>query len=157
MNLRVALPFVATMLLALTQPLFSQSTNRWRVFSRTDGLADNACVSVTLGASGNVLVRHLKSPDISILDGYEVNTVPGPGLNRKRVYESPGGQLWSVSPDGLEEFREHLGGALTITLLKGIGQGFEAHEMSLPKVIESIYELQARNAQRAQKLARAIG
>src|SRR4051812_8103317 len=29
--------------------------------------------------------------------------------------------------DGLEEFREHLGGELTITLLKGIGAGFEAH------------------------------
>jgi len=29
--------------------------------------------------------------------------------------------------------------------------------MILPKVIESIYELQDRNAQRTQKLARAIG
>ena len=106
MNLRVALPFLATTLLALGQPLFAQSTNRWRVFSRTDGLADNACVSVTPGAGGNILVRHLRSPDISILNGYDVSTVPGPGLNRKRVYESPGGQLWSVSNDGLEEFRD---------------------------------------------------
>lgn len=30
---------------------------------------------------------------------------------------------------GLEEFREHLGGELTITLLKGIGHGEEVHEM----------------------------
>lgn len=30
---------------------------------------------------------------------------------------------------GLEEFREHLGGKLTITLLNGIGQGEEVHEM----------------------------
>ena len=30
---------------------------------------------------------------------------------------------------GLEEFREHLGGELTITLLNGIGQGEEVHEM----------------------------
>jgi len=106
MNLRVALPFLATLLLASGESLFAQSTNRWRIFSRTDGLSENPCVSVTLGASGNVLVRHLKSPEISILNGYEVTTVPGPGLNRKRVYESPGGQLWSVSPDGLQEFRE---------------------------------------------------
>src|SRR5262249_6112708 len=28
---------------------------------------------------------------------------------------------------GLEEFREHLGGQLTITLLRAIGQGFEVH------------------------------
>jgi 3-dehydroquinate synthase len=46
---------------------------------------------------------------------------------------------------GLEEFREHLGGELTITLLKGIGQGIEVHDMNLPKVIESIYELQERH------------
>ncbi|WP_316830505.1 3-dehydroquinate synthase [Pedobacter aquatilis] len=30
---------------------------------------------------------------------------------------------------GLEEFREHLGGALTITLLTGLGSGEEVHEM----------------------------
>jgi 3-dehydroquinate synthase len=30
---------------------------------------------------------------------------------------------------GLEEFREHLGGKLTITLLNGIGSGVEVHEM----------------------------
>lgn len=30
---------------------------------------------------------------------------------------------------GLEEFREHLGGKLTVTLLRGIGSGFEIHEI----------------------------
>jgi 3-dehydroquinate synthase len=53
---------------------------------------------------------------------------------------------------GLMEFREHLGGELTITLLKAIGQGFEVHEMNLPKVIEAIYELQERHAARARKV-----
>ncbi len=51
---------------------------------------------------------------------------------------------------GLEEFREHLGGQLSITLLKGIGQGFEVHEMNLPKVVAAIYELQERHARRAK-------
>src|SRR5438876_12135412 len=59
--------------------------------------------------------------------------------------------------DGLEEFREHLGGKLAITLLQGIGKGFEAHEMSLPKVTEAIYELRDRNGQRAEKVLRATG
>jgi len=58
--------------------------------------------------------------------------------------------------DGLEEFREHLGGELAITLLKGIGQGFEVHEMNLPKVVEAICELEQRAAQRA-KIHRAFG
>ena len=32
--------------------------------------------------------------------------LPGPGPSRYRVYESPGGQLWSVVPSGLQEFRD---------------------------------------------------
>jgi 3-dehydroquinate synthase len=56
---------------------------------------------------------------------------------------------------GLEEFREHLGGELTITLLKGIGQGFEVHEMNLPRVIESIYELEERHQQSPRKIVYA--
>ncbi len=57
--------------------------------------------------------------------------------------------------DGLEEFREHLGGQLAITLLKGIGCGFEVHEMAASKVIEGIYELKERHARRAQVISRA--
>src|SRR6267142_1447852 len=55
---------------------------------------------------------------------------------------------------GLEEFREHLGGELTITLLKGIGKDVEVHEMRLPKVVEAIHELQSRSAARGQKVVR---
>lgn len=51
---------------------------------------------------------------------------------------------------GLEEFREHLGGELTITLLKGIGEGFEVHEMHAPTVRASIGELEERHRQRAK-------
>lgn len=58
--------------------------------------------------------------------------------------------------NGLEEFREHLGGELAITLLRGIGQGFEVHEMCLPRVVEAIYELQERHTRRA-KIHRAYG
>lgn len=58
--------------------------------------------------------------------------------------------------NGLEEFREHLGGQLAITLLKAIGQGFEVHEMNFPKVVEAIYELQERHTRRA-KICRAVG
>jgi 3-dehydroquinate synthase len=59
--------------------------------------------------------------------------------------------------DGLEEFREHLGGELTITLLKQIGKGFEVHEMSLAKIVEAIYELKKRHEQRDRKILRATG
>ena len=46
---------------------------------------------------------------------------------------------------GLEEFREHLGGELTITLLKEIGRGVEVHEMQPEKIIASIHELEHRS------------
>jgi len=45
---------------------------------------------------------------------------------------------------GLEEFREHLGGELTITLLKEIGRGMEVHEMNQAKIVEAIQELRGR-------------
>ena len=59
--------------------------------------------------------------------------------------------------DGLEEFREHLGGELTITLLRQIGKGFEIHEMNLPKVVDAIYELKQRHEQGGRKILRATG
>lgn len=42
---------------------------------------------------------------------------------------------------GLEEFREHLGGELTITLLAGLGQGIEVHQMDEARVLDSIADL----------------
>ncbi len=45
--------------------------------------------------------------------------------------------------EGLEEFREHLGGTLTITLLKKIGSRFEVHEMNEELVLKSIERLKA--------------
>lgn len=39
---------------------------------------------------------------------------------------------------GLEEFREHLGGQLTITLLQGIGKPIDVHEMNYEVLISAI-------------------
>src|SRR5690606_39877255 len=45
--------------------------------------------------------------------------------------------------EGLEEFREHLGGELTIMLLEGIGQGREVHEMDKTLVLEAVQRLKS--------------
>jgi 3-dehydroquinate synthase len=42
---------------------------------------------------------------------------------------------------GLEEFAEHLGGELTITLLEKIGRGVEVHQMDEAKIVAAIHEL----------------
>lgn len=42
---------------------------------------------------------------------------------------------------GLNEFREHLGGELTLTLLESIGQGVEVHQVDLSLYRQAIYML----------------
>jgi 3-dehydroquinate synthase len=42
---------------------------------------------------------------------------------------------------GINEFREHLGGELTVTQLRGIGSGFEVHELDLALMRRSIRQL----------------
>jgi 3-dehydroquinate synthase len=42
---------------------------------------------------------------------------------------------------GLEEFREHLGGRLTICLLKAIGVGAEVHEMNISLLAQAVQQL----------------
>jgi 3-dehydroquinate synthase len=44
--------------------------------------------------------------------------------------------------EGLNEFREHLGGQLTIMLLKSIGKGVEVHEMDEKLILAAIKKLE---------------
>ena len=50
--------------------------------------------------------------------------------------------------DGLREFREHLGGELTVTLLSAIGRGREVHELDHELVLQSLSWLRARHQAR---------
>jgi 3-dehydroquinate synthase len=43
--------------------------------------------------------------------------------------------------DGLEEFREHLGGRLTITLLERIGHAVDVHEVDRVRLADAIDQL----------------
>ena len=45
---------------------------------------------------------------------------------------------------GLEEFREHLGGELNVTLPDGLGRGVEVHQIDHARVMEAIELLEAR-------------
>jgi len=47
---------------------------------------------------------------------------------------------------GLEEFREHLGGELTVTMLAEIGRGVEVHEIDAGLMQECILELARRSS-----------
>jgi 3-dehydroquinate synthase len=52
---------------------------------------------------------------------------------------------------GLQEFRSHLGGELTVTLLRGLGRGFEVHAMDEAIIADAIWELQRRHYERPLK------
>lgn len=52
---------------------------------------------------------------------------------------TPQGQLAVLA--GLEEFREHLGGDLTVTLLTALGRGEETHSIEAPLVEQAIVDL----------------
>ena len=100
---------LGTTLLGLPGSSWGQKPSSWpvtmRVFRMVDGLAESACISVSLAPQGKVLVRHLKSASISQLNGYTVSNIPAPDTGNNRIYESPAGQLWTVAADGLQEFR----------------------------------------------------
>jgi 3-dehydroquinate synthase len=55
---------------------------------------------------------------------------------------APDGRLRLLA--GLEEFREHLGGELTVTMLRGIGDGCEIHALDEPGLLEAFARLRAR-------------
>lgn len=59
------------------------------------------------------------------------------GMNDKNSQD----QIFS----GLEEFREHLGGKLTIMLIEAIGQGKEVHDIDLNIMTNAIFELEKEN------------
>jgi len=63
-----------------------------------------------------------------------------PGLERR---DAEG--RWLIL-EGLREFREHLGGELTITLLRDIGRGEEVHVMDEGEILHAIAWLRQREA-----------
>ncbi len=52
--------------------------------------------------------------------------------------------------EGLEEFREHLGGELTVTLVPAIGRKIEVHEMDRDLILGAMQELRERSLAAAE-------
>jgi 3-dehydroquinate synthase len=87
---------------------------------------------------------------IGLLDGNSAERILN--LLEQLIFDLFTSELLSTGSDdrllvlgGLNEFREHLGGELTVTLLREIGRGVEIHEMNLPDVVEAIHELHERH------------
>ena len=97
---------VATALITLAPMAWAQRYSDWRSYRAADGLPESPCVSVTVGSNQKVLAKHINVDFISELNGYSITSFDSPEVGRSRVYESSGGQLWTVSTEGLEELRD---------------------------------------------------
>jgi 3-dehydroquinate synthase len=60
------------------------------------------------------------------------------------TWTAPNGRVLVL--DGLNEFREHLGGELTVTLLRHIGEGIEVHEMHEDLLLDAVDRLRRHEA-----------
>ena len=72
---------------------------RWRTYTTADGLSQPALRFVTIAEDGSILAV-ADGPEFCRMDGYEVKSWPVPP-ETGRVYQSPAGQLWTISPQGL--------------------------------------------------------
>lgn len=102
-----------------------------------DAVAIGLAADVTYCARVGLLKKQAAERILSLLDslGFELY---------HPLLHSAGDGAESILLEGLEEFREHLGGKLTITLVQAIGQGVEVHRMDDREVLSSLDDLRAR-------------
>jgi 3-dehydroquinate synthase len=97
---------------------------------RLEGLTDGALPHGQAVAIG-IAVDTAYAANAGLLAPADADRV----LSALRALSLPTSHPLLADPDalvaGLEEFREHLGGRLTITLLRGIGDPVDVHEMDL--------------------------
>ncbi len=91
---------------ASSQQALAQVSTRWRVYKAADGLDDSVCTTVTLSQRSNIWVSHFQNGSFTSFDGYTMQKVPAPGIGPFRIHEGPDGKIWTVSADGLQEFRD---------------------------------------------------
>src|SRR5271163_1843533 len=77
-----------------------QQAAPWREFNVAEGFPESSFRSVTIAESGAILAVSSASSRLCLFDGYEAKSLPLPE-GAARVYQSPAGQLWTLTPQGL--------------------------------------------------------
>jgi 3-dehydroquinate synthase len=100
--------------------------------------------AVALGLSLDTLYSHKKGMLSREATGRVLSLLPKLGFSTFHPLMSQTDAAGNaLLLDGLQEFREHLGGELTITLLAEIGRGVEVHEIDAALMQACIRELEA--------------
>lgn len=98
----------------------------------------------------------LYSVEIGLLDkavaGEILALITTVGFNLWSDFLDAGERGRPVVLAGLEEFREHLGGELTITLIPGIGEKLEVHEMDEDAILRALNSLRSRYSSASSRL-----
>ena len=120
------------------------SAHRLEVLSRYRvGHGQAVAAGIALDAAYAVRLGHLAAKDFrALVRGLLQAGLPVwyPELARR-----PRGRPLAIF-QGLEDFREHLGGELALTLPKGVGERLEIHEVDMPLMGACIAELKQANA-----------
>lgn len=103
-------------------------------------------LGMLLDARHSVLTGRLSEADFERV-AQLISALGLPTWHQALALREPRGALAILA--GLEEFREHLGGDLTVTLLARLGRGEETHEMAPMLVERSVADLEAWNQRRA--------
>jgi signal transduction histidine kinase len=80
----------------------------WSIYKTTDGLAASIYNSLSLAPQDQLVAINSKSSLACKLDGYSVSNFSIPFKSVERVSESPGGQIWALSPESVLELRNDL-------------------------------------------------
>jgi len=96
---------VATLVAGIMKVALAEGSGPWRIYGPSDGLAASPTLSVTASPRGLLWARHGSGGAISWLDGFQIHALPAPDQGGFPVYESRSGQIWSLHPEGLVEFR----------------------------------------------------
>jgi signal transduction histidine kinase len=80
---------------------YTEQAGLWRVFWTAGKPPVSGFRSVTISENGNIVAVGSADSSFWIFDGYDAKQGPLPDSAATRVWQSPAGQLWTVSPRGL--------------------------------------------------------
>jgi signal transduction histidine kinase len=83
-----------------------EPAGHWRVYREAEGWPESGFNSLTVSENGNILAVSSATSSFWVFDGYEAKSFPLPDPAAQRVYQSPAGQLWTISPRGLWTMKE---------------------------------------------------
>lgn len=110
-----------------------------------EAVAVGIALDVRYAVAASLLPRHVGDRVVGLLEGLGF-TLWAPELEERDA----GGRPRVL--EGLEEFREHLGGRLTVTLPTGLGRAVEVNAMDEARIVAALAELERDHRPRAARV-----